>query len=284
MLGITQLAVTACAAPPPLSLRSVSQDSVALSGVLQRSLAVCAMAAVPISLLWWHAEPALLALGQPADIAAGAARYLQLTLPALYSYMLWDCIDKHLLAQGVATPGVVITAVSTALTPLYCMWFVNHLHLGLDGAAYAYDCVQATNALLSGGYLLWRSKALAGTPGGVSLAPSAAALSALSPYLALALPAVLMQCAEGWATEVRAGRGRAVDSPRAQLRRRRLGRQCVGVRAGVRSRTRRPPCEPRAGGRLLTLSRPVPPRPGPGGRRCSSSCRAACPRPRRPWA
>ncbi|KAG2485830.1 hypothetical protein HYH03_015413 [Edaphochlamys debaryana] len=176
----------------------------ALAATLQRSLAVCTAAAVPITALWWNAEPILTALGQAPEIAAGAARYLQLTLPALYSYMVFDCVDKHLLAQNVVTPGVAITAVSTGLTPLFCWYFVNHLNLGLEGAAYAYVASQATSTALSLGYLSWRSHSMAlqGSPETVDLAPTTAALTNWMPYLSLAVPATLMACMEGWAVEV----------------------------------------------------------------------------------
>lgn len=113
--------------PPPLSSPQAAgaKNPAALAATLQRSLAVCTAAAVPITALWVNAEPILTALGQSPEIASGAARYLLLTLPALYSYMVFDCVDKHLLAQGVVTPGVAITAAATALTPLYCWYFVN---------------------------------------------------------------------------------------------------------------------------------------------------------------
>ncbi|KAG2445740.1 hypothetical protein HXX76_000346 [Chlamydomonas incerta] len=179
-----------------------AKNPTALAATLQRSLAVCTAAAVPITALWMNAEPMLTALGQSPEIAAGAARYLLLTLPALYSYMVFDCVDKHLLAQGVVTPGVAITAAATALTPLYCWYFVNHLNLGLDGAAYAYVCSQLTSTTLSLGYLAWRARSTAGSPDAVPLAPTAAALSNWAPYLALAVPATLMACMEGWAVEV----------------------------------------------------------------------------------
>ncbi|KXZ41992.1 hypothetical protein GPECTOR_228g509 [Gonium pectorale] len=179
-----------------------ARNAAALAATLQRSVAVCAAAAVPVTALWWNAEPMLAALGQAPEIASGAARYLHLTLPGLYAYMVFDCVDKHLLAQGVTAPGVAITAASTAVTPLYCWFFVNHLELGLDGAAYAYVASQLTNTALSLGYLAWRSRATAGTPDAVPLAPTAAALAGWRPYLELAVPATLMACMEGWATEV----------------------------------------------------------------------------------
>jgi MATE family multidrug resistance protein len=41
---------------------------------LQRALLITWLMCLPISLLWTHAEPLLLAVGQKPSIAAGAAR------------------------------------------------------------------------------------------------------------------------------------------------------------------------------------------------------------------
>ncbi|GLI58905.1 hypothetical protein VaNZ11_000687 [Volvox africanus] len=177
-------------------------NSTALGLTLQRSLAVCSAAAAPISALWWNAEPILTSLGQAPEIAAGAARYLQLTLPALYSFLVFRCVDRHLLAQGIVAPGLAIATLATAMTPAYCWFFMCHLGLQLEGAAYAYCCTQATATALSLTYLTWRSRSTLGQSGAVPLAPSAAALTGWRPYLELAVPATLMSCMEGWAVEV----------------------------------------------------------------------------------
>ncbi len=69
-------------------------------------------------------------------------RYLQLTLPALYLYAVHECVDKYLLSQRVVKPSLLITAATTALTPLFAHHFVVQQDLGLAGAAYAYVAVQ----------------------------------------------------------------------------------------------------------------------------------------------
>ena len=52
-------------------------------------------------------------------------RYMRLSLPALYLHVLHECLEKFLLAQRVVQPGVVITAITTALTPMYCYLLIN---------------------------------------------------------------------------------------------------------------------------------------------------------------
>lgn len=49
---------------------------------------------------------------------------------------------RYLLSQRVVKPSLAITAVSTALTPLFAAYFVVQQGLGLEGAGYAYCAVQ----------------------------------------------------------------------------------------------------------------------------------------------
>ena len=59
-----------------------------LGEYLRRSLAVLALACVPISAAWWFAAPVLRALGQAAPIAAAAAGYLRGLIPSLWALSL----------------------------------------------------------------------------------------------------------------------------------------------------------------------------------------------------
>lgn len=47
-------------------------------------------------------------------------RYLLLTLPALYLHSVHECMGRFLLAQGIVAPGVVISAITAAMTPVFC--------------------------------------------------------------------------------------------------------------------------------------------------------------------
>ncbi|KAF5841993.1 MATE efflux family protein [Dunaliella salina] len=177
----------------------------ALNETLQRALAICAAACVPISLLWSNAETVLVDLGQPANIAAGAASYLHIVTPALLLYSIHDCVDRYLISQGVVNPSLIVASICSGVAPLFAWFFVSHLDLGLEGAGYAYTSVQALNAALSFGYLAWREKVdlpAKQPPGYEPLRPSIMALQNWGPYLALAFPAIISYCMEGWACEV----------------------------------------------------------------------------------
>ena len=47
-----------------------------------------------------------------------------LSLPALCLHIIHECLDKYLLAQRLVQPGVIITTITTALTPVYCYFLI----------------------------------------------------------------------------------------------------------------------------------------------------------------
>ena len=49
--------------------------------------------------LWTRAEAILLALGQDAAIAKGAAHFLQLSMPALLAAGMFECLKRYLMSQ-----------------------------------------------------------------------------------------------------------------------------------------------------------------------------------------
>ncbi|WIA28922.1 hypothetical protein OEZ86_011446 [Tetradesmus obliquus] len=171
---------------------------------LQRALLITWLMCLPISLLWTHAEPLLLAVGQKPSIAAGAARYLWCILPTLFMGAVVECLKRYLLAQQVVLPGMVITMVTSCLCPLYNWLLIFKLQLGLTGAAYAFVLSQATSCLLLIGYTAWRDAAMAaaGDPQATWSRPSMAVFAGWGMYLSYGVPACLMICMEWWCYEV----------------------------------------------------------------------------------
>lgn len=171
---------------------------------LQRALLITWLMCLPISLLWTHAEPLLLAVGQKPSIAAGAARYLWCILPTLFMGAVVECLKRYLLAQQVVLPGMVITMVTSCLCPLYNWLLIFKLQLGLTGAAYAFVLSQATSCLLLICYTAWRDAAMAaaGDPQATWSRPSMAVFAGWGMYLSYGVPACLMICMEWWCYEV----------------------------------------------------------------------------------
>jgi Na+-driven multidrug efflux pump len=74
---------------------------------------------IPITLLWAHAQPLLLALGQAPAIVEGAARYLWIITPSVYMTATTECLKRYLVAQADVHPGMVITVLNTLAAPLW---------------------------------------------------------------------------------------------------------------------------------------------------------------------
>jgi MATE family multidrug resistance protein len=101
-----------------------AKDYKSLGLVLQRAMLVCWAACVPIVLGLMNSEPLLLHAGQQPEIAAGAAQYLRLLLPCLFTSTASECLRKYLLSQQVVRPTMIATALVTAVAPLYYWTFV----------------------------------------------------------------------------------------------------------------------------------------------------------------
>ena len=174
-----------------------------LGFVLQRALLICWTACVPVAFLWASIQPLLLSLGQPTEIASMAARYLALCIPCLFLTILTDCAKKYLQAQRIVAPGMWVTGLATALSPVFFYTLVHTFGLGMDGAAYAFICCQLVQAGGLIGYLIYHTKKNIGLPtttwGGFSLTQAS---SNWGDYLRYGIPAALMISLEWWIYEI----------------------------------------------------------------------------------
>jgi hypothetical protein len=76
-------------------------------GVLyQRTIVLAMLLFAGIALLWSQAEKILLAIGQDPDISRGAARYLNLLLPALLASVFFEASKRYLMVQ-VSLPETI---------------------------------------------------------------------------------------------------------------------------------------------------------------------------------
>lgn len=73
------------AAPPPTNAAGL---------LLQRALAICAVACAPVALLWLGSNGLLVAMGQEPDIAVHASRYLKFCIPCLFLSITTECLRK----------------------------------------------------------------------------------------------------------------------------------------------------------------------------------------------
>jgi Na+-driven multidrug efflux pump len=66
-----------------------------------------------------QAEPVLLAIHQPPDIARMAARYLLLVSPSLPIMAMHETMANYLLTQRQPIPSLVVNVAVLLISPLY---------------------------------------------------------------------------------------------------------------------------------------------------------------------
>lgn len=111
-----------------------------------RSFILAIVLLVPTTPLWLGAEAILLSLGQPADVSAYAAAYMQLLLAGLLPLLIFEIARKFVYAQeGSRVPPLVAAVVGLAS---HFVWL--ELWCGARGVAggapLALSCTYATMA------------------------------------------------------------------------------------------------------------------------------------------
>ena len=77
-----------------------SHDRHDLGVLLQRAFIILSAFYVPVAVVWMFAEPIFKALGQDAQLAHDAARFLWCLIPGGLGYVYFECMKKYLQAQG----------------------------------------------------------------------------------------------------------------------------------------------------------------------------------------
>lgn len=175
--------------------------------LLQRQLAMHGLLVVCfVAPLWLCAEPLLIALHQPAQTAALAARFALIRLFAMPFNTIFTDLSSFLTAQKVTKLPAAINAVSSTAQALLFLLLVrapgtDALALGFDGAAIALSVGEIAQALA---LLALTPRALSGSvahagawPRWTSWRP---ALRGWGEMLSLGLPSAVMTMAEwlGW--------------------------------------------------------------------------------------
>ncbi|KAH8069805.1 hypothetical protein JL721_5697 [Aureococcus anophagefferens] len=100
-----------------------------------RQLVIHGCLLVPVGAAFLVAEPALLALGQPAETAALAGRYCARRCPALPALALLEAVKQYAVAQRVVWVPLVVSCWSCA-TAVFGLAYAVPAH-GFDGAPWA---------------------------------------------------------------------------------------------------------------------------------------------------
>lgn len=174
-----------------LASQAVGAGRHAEVGLLTQTCALgCAALLAPALGLWWHAAPLLVALGQPAGVAALAQRFLRVYAAGVPAFSAFEIGRRFLGCQGVMLPLVPITAaVAWGVHPAL-LGAASRAGLGFDGLALATVGSMWALCALSLGYTCARAPHDPRTwPG---LAPRAAlAPRRVGTFVRLALPGVL---------------------------------------------------------------------------------------------
>ena len=179
-----------------------------LGEYLRRSLAVLALACVPISAAWWFAAPVLRALGQAAPIAAAATGYLRGLIPSLWAWGVCQSCQAFLQAQGITRPLALVSAAAAAAHVALNWALICALGLGLGGGAAAASVSQCAVALGQVAVVVLQPArgAVDTASGGAPAATGGGCTRAVlctgwGEFLRLAAPGVLM-ISEWWASEI----------------------------------------------------------------------------------
>eukprot|EP00937_MAST-01D_sp_MAST-1D-sp2_P004217 g4217.t1 len=84
----------------------------------QRGAACCLLFFAPFVVLWAHAEPVLLAAGQPARESAVVPRFLVVFATGIPAIVAFETARRFLSAQGIVKPTACVTTLVAAAHPL----------------------------------------------------------------------------------------------------------------------------------------------------------------------
>ncbi|KAI9179071.1 ethionine resistance protein [Blastocladiella emersonii ATCC 22665] len=165
---------------------------------LQRAILINFTIAIPLTFLWWFAEPLLRLAGQDHDLARMAGQYIRVLWLGLFPMIVSDCTAKFLVAQGVVNAQLFVSLITIPINGGlgYFLTFVDSpLKLGFFGTAAANTVSEWIGMCLLILYV-WR------VDGHQFWAPwSLDALRGWKPFIALGVPGMLQVCSEWWLFE-----------------------------------------------------------------------------------
>ncbi|XP_030600531.1 multidrug and toxin extrusion protein 1-like isoform X1 [Archocentrus centrarchus] len=165
--------------------------------ILQRAILILLLACFPCWAILINTEPILLAIRQEPEVARLCQMYVKIFMPALPAAFMYSLEVSYLENQGIIWPQVITGFAVNLLNALinYIVLFV--LNLGVAGSAIANTISQFSMAGILFVYILWKGLHKA-TWGGWSRE----CLRDWGSYIHLAIPGMIMMCAEWWTYEI----------------------------------------------------------------------------------
>ncbi|MFT5286151.1 MAG: MATE family multidrug resistance protein, partial [Planctomycetota bacterium] len=79
-----------------------------LGRTLHRSIVISLLVSIPIVMLWYATENALLFLGQDPGISAYAHEYVVAQVPSLPCFLVFTAFRQYLTGRGILIPALVV--------------------------------------------------------------------------------------------------------------------------------------------------------------------------------
>ncbi len=140
---------------PIITQAAGARDRHRLGVTLQQGILLAVLVSIPITALWLMTRRALIWMGQDPVLAAQAAVYVRVQLPAVLFFLVYTALRQYLQGRGILRPALTV-AILANLFNVLANWVLIFGHLGmpalgLKGAGIATGSTRVLMALL----LLW---------------------------------------------------------------------------------------------------------------------------------
>lgn len=170
---------------------------------LQQGWVLAALMSIPAAAAWLATKPALLLLGQEAELAEMARRYVWIQIPSIPLFLWYFVLRQYLVGRTIMRPAMWVALIANVVNAgLNWVFIFGHLGapaMGLTGAGLASGITRGFMflALLA---LVLRARHLEG--GWVPWSRNAYSLSGMREILHFGLPVGVQLGLEIWAFEI----------------------------------------------------------------------------------
>uniref|UniRef100_A0A8C2PZ12 Multidrug and toxin extrusion protein n=1 Tax=Cyprinus carpio TaxID=7962 RepID=A0A8C2PZ12_CYPCA len=169
-----------------------------LVGVItQKAILILLLACLPCCAFLINTESILVLVGQSPEVARVSQLYVNIFLPGLPAAFVFIIEAKYLQNQGIVWPLVITGVVANLLNALINYIFLFVLDMGVPGSAAANTISQYSLAIILFIYIRCKGLHKDTWPGW-----SMDCLQEWDSFIHLAIPSMLMMCAEWWTYEI----------------------------------------------------------------------------------
>ncbi|MFT7665129.1 MAG: MATE family multidrug resistance protein, partial [Planctomycetota bacterium] len=123
-----------------------------LGRTLHRSIVISLLVSIPIVMLWYATENALLFLGQDPGISAYAHEYVVAQVPSLPCFLVFTAFRQYLTGRGILIPALVVVLLANGLNVFFDWALVfgefGFPEMGLIGAGIATNVTRSCMVIM----------------------------------------------------------------------------------------------------------------------------------------